>query len=105
LDRSAGHRDHCVEQDEEIDRTPSADDRRREAAHRLGHDDDLFGAADGIDDRIGVLGPARRVVLRGQPDRCRSVTADHELGNEQVPLPRVTATTGDESKGRHVWSS
>ena len=94
IERLAGHGDHRVEQDEQVDSTPGADDRSREAAHRRGDEDDVVAVTDGVDDSVRVLRPARRVVLGRQPNRDRILAAGGELGDEPMPLPRIAAAPG-----------
>ncbi len=89
-----GHGDHRVEQDEQVDSAPGADDGRGETTHRRGDEDDVGAVTDGVDDRIRVLRPAGRVVLGWQPARDGMVSAGRQLGDEPMPLPWVAPPPG-----------
>src|SRR5262249_24432848 len=90
----AWHRDHRVEQDEKINSAPGADDRRGEATHRRGDEDDISTVTDCVDESIRVLRPAGLVVLGWQPNRNRMVATGSQLGDEPMPLPWVAPPPG-----------
>lgn len=96
----AGNGNHRVDQDEQVDSAPGADDGRGETTHRRGEDDDVGAVTDCVGDSIRGLRPAGRVVLGWQPDRDRLVPAGSQLGNEPMPLPWVAPSTGNQSVGR-----
>ena len=79
-----GH--HCVDQDQPADRNPIARHHRAEAAHRLGHDDWLSTALDGIHDDRRILGKARVGCRTGQVDWDGTMTGLLELGAHKAPV-------------------
>ena len=98
----AGERDHRVEEHEQVDGQPLADERRGEAGERLRDEHDVASVADRRHDRIGVLVPARAVIARWKRDRDRDLARRLELAHDEVPLPAVTTGAGDQDVGRHV---
>jgi hypothetical protein len=50
-------------------------------------DDEVAAIADCLDDHVGVIPPAGRVVLAGEIDRDGVVAVLAQLGRDQVPIP------------------
>src|SRR5215218_4872440 len=97
----AGRRDHCRDEDEQIDRNAGADERRGEAAERMTDDDDLAAVADRSHDSVGVIPPAGRCVFAREIDGSRVVPVLAQLARDQVPIPGASAAAVDQRKGRH----
>jgi hypothetical protein len=64
--RLARLRDHRVQQDENLDRDPFADQWRAEAGERLGDEDHTGPFSDRVHDRVRVRGPTCRIIARRQ---------------------------------------
>ena len=70
---------------------PGADERGGVAAEGLGDHDDLAPVADRLQDDVGVVGQAGRLILARQV-RCDDVVpAPLQLGGHQVPVPAHVA--------------
>jgi hypothetical protein len=95
--------DHSGDQHDKRHRNPGADQRRGEAAQRLRDENQVRtpAIADRLDNRVGVLGKPRRIVLTGEIHRDRLVSAGAQLGREEVPVEGAVAGAVDERIGRH----
>ena len=80
--------DHPRDEDEELGGDARTDERSGEAPQRVAHDDKVTAIADCLDDRVGVLRPARRDVLAGEIDGDRIVPVLAQLGRDEMPIPR-----------------
>ena len=76
--------DHRRDEDEELDGDVRGDERGREAAKRVGRDDEVGPVADGLDDRVDVRRPAGRAVLAGEIDGDGVVPVLTQVGGDQV---------------------
>ena len=94
-----GPRDHRVEQHERPHRTPNADQRPDESAHRLRHDHDVAERRRRREHRLDVGVEPGAVVVRGQVDRDGGETATGQFRHEPVPVPGFTAGAGHEHEG------
>src|SRR6266542_4444708 len=102
--RFARPRDHRVQEDQEINPDQPAYQWRAEAGERLGDEDHTRSIPDGVDDRIGVLGPSRGIIARLERDRYDVVGSSAHLWNDQMPVPGVAPRARDEHvrRRRHV---
>jgi hypothetical protein len=97
----AGRGDHRRHEDEQLGGDARADKRCGEAAERVPHQDEVAAIGDCLDDRVGVIPPAGRVVLAGEIDGDGVVAVLAQLRRDQVPVPRGSAASVDESERRH----
>ena len=96
--------DHARDEHEQVGRLPGADERCREAAERLGDDDQVAPVADRLDDRGGIVGPASRLVLAGQVGRDDVMPEVPQLLEDEVPVPADVAGAVDQDVRSHGTS-
>lgn len=99
--RLTGRGDHRVHEDDGTDRDLRGHQRCAEPAQRLRDEYHVATLADGVGDRVCVLGQSGRRVIAGQVDRDRLVPRLLQQGNHAMPVPGGTASTWDENKESH----
>ena len=93
--------DHRREQHHEVDGDAGTDQRRSEAPEGVAHDDQVAAVTDSIDDGVGVIPPAGRLVVAGQIHGDRLLPSFAKLGHHQVPVPRAATAAVDQRERRH----
>jgi hypothetical protein len=76
----AGRGDHRRHEHEQRGGAARADERHREVLERMANDDEVAAIADRLDDSVGVLPPAGRVVLAREIDGNGFVAVLAQLG-------------------------
>jgi hypothetical protein len=97
----AGLRDHRIDEYEQCDRHPFANERSDEACQRLRNKDNALRLtpADGADHGGRILRQAGGVVSRRKRDRDRLIAALLELRRNQVPVPCAATGSRYEDEG------
>ena len=108
----AGRGDHRRHEDEQLGGDARADERRREAAERVPHDNEVAAIADCLDDRVGVLPPAGRARPRwgrstatGSWPCSRSSDETRCQSHEVPPPPWMSANVDTETSPAAVTAS
>lgn len=94
-ERSWG-RDHCCNEDEEIDLGARANERCGEAAERMAHHDEVLTLPGCTYHGVGKLPPTGRGILARQIDRHRLVPAFPQLGPDRMPVSSASAAAVDQ---------
>ena len=89
---------------EDLDGGPRRNQRRGEPSQRLGDQDHLGAAANGIDYDVRVLTEPGGVIVTGQVRSHHVVAERFQLGFHQVPVPRARPRAMDQCIGRHRLS-
>ena len=101
-ERLARLRDHRVQEDDQINAGPFADERRGEPAVRLGNEHDVGSAADRFASSSAYSASPAASSPAGRSIGTAAWPQRLELGAEPVPLPCEAAGSRDEHERRHA---
>lgn len=93
--------DHPRHENEHLNGNPIGHQRCGEATVRLTDDDQITPIINRVDDGIGVVEQAGRVVVTGQVGCDRLMAEAVQLSLHEVPVPTHVAATVDERERRH----
>jgi hypothetical protein len=101
-EQPTGRRNHRRHEDEQVDGDTDADEWGREPAQRVADYDDATAIADRLDDRVGVLVPAGRLVVAREVDGDRVVPVLLKRRYDEMPIPGTPTTAMDQRERRHA---